>query len=93
MTDIRSILSKNLLELRRSKGWTQAEMAERAGFQSVSYSRWETGKSWPEPDTIAALAKALNVTESRLFQDEQVSNLNPREALNALNDFFNKLNI
>lgn len=93
MSEIRLILSKNLLELRKSLGLTQAELAEKAGFQHNSYNRWETGKSWPEPETISSLARALNVSESRLFQDSQASSVSPREALNTLNDFFNKLNI
>lgn len=92
MTDIRTILAKNLKELRIQKKLTQLELAQMAGFQDASYSRWETGKSWPEPETIAALARALNVSESRLFQDTQKSELSPREALVILNDFFDKLN-
>lgn len=76
---IRIILSRNLHDLRKKKGLSQAELAERAGFQHNSYNRWETGKSWPEPDTIAALARALGVPESRLFQNYDSQNISPEE--------------
>lgn len=74
MDSIRVILSRNLQTLRKEKGLSQSELAEKAGFQHASYNRWENGKSWPEPDTIAALATALGVPESRLFYDNSLAN-------------------
>lgn len=89
---IRAILSKNLLALRTERGLSQVELAQRAGFQYASYNRWENGKSWPEPETIAALAGALGVSEGRLFQ-EISSTISPREALTVLSDLVNSLNL
>lgn len=90
MGTIRGILSKNLLELRKERGLSQSELAEKAGFQHNSYNRWENGKSWPEPETIEALAKALGVSESRLFQ-EKASLVTPREAIQSLVNLVNSL--
>ena len=87
---IRSVLSRNLRDLRKERGFTQDQLASMAGFQGPSYNRWESGKSWPEPDTIAALAIALGVRESRLFLDTN-SNTSPREALKVLTDLVNSL--
>jgi len=93
MSEIREILSNNLVELRRSIGLTQSELAAKAGFQSKSYSRWETGKSWPEPETIQALAKALGVSEARLFQASSSSDISPREAIKTLTNLLDRLNL
>lgn len=85
MESIRAILSKNLRELRKEKGYTQSALASLAGFQETSYNRWETGKVWPEPDTIAILAKVLNVPESRLFLDQSI--ISPLIAAKIVSDF------
>jgi DNA-binding XRE family transcriptional regulator len=68
---------------------TQDDLAIAAGFQSQSYNRWETGKSWPESDTVTALAKALNVPESRLFYDESI--FTPQLAVKVLNNLVDRL--
>ena len=88
---IRDVLSKNLKELRKSRGLTQEQLASLAGFQTPSYNKWETGKAWPEPDTISALARALEVEEARLFQSTS-SLITPREALKILNEYLDKNN-
>lgn len=91
---IRAILSKNLRELRKERGLTQEGLASLAGFQGPSYNRWESGKSWPEPETIEALAKALGVPESRLFLDLSLTSpatLNPYDALAALKVFIDSV--
>jgi transcriptional regulator with XRE-family HTH domain len=84
LESIRAILSKNLLELRHERGLSQSDLAEKAGFQMQSYNRWENGKSWPEPSTIEALARALNVPESRLFLDASL--ISPKVAIKVLNE-------
>lgn len=51
--------------LRRRKGWTQEELAERAEIDRRYVGRLETGEvDDPEPDTVKKLAKALEVPAS-----------------------------
>lgn len=88
MESIRTILSKNLRELRKEKQLTQVDLAALAGFQEASYNRWETGKSWPEPETISSIAKVLSVPESRLFLDTSI--ISPKIALKVLKDHFDQ---
>jgi Zn-dependent peptidase ImmA (M78 family)/transcriptional regulator with XRE-family HTH domain len=51
---------------RRAKGWTQEELAERAGVTQAALSRYEHDLRTPEPDVLERLAKALGVTPDLL---------------------------
>lgn len=62
---IREVLSHNLETLRGDR--TQAEMAELAGIPFRTYQGAEYG-AMPKPETLAAIAKALGVPESKLFE-------------------------
>ena len=64
---IEKILANNLKDLRKKAGLTQSDMAENAGISLRYYQRIEAMESWPPPDTLKALARALHVTESELM--------------------------
>lgn len=46
-------------ELRKKKGWTQAQLARALGTDPVTVSRWERGVSRPRPSGIKRLAALL----------------------------------
>lgn len=39
------ILSEKIMELRKKKGWSQEEMAEKLDISRQSVSKWESGDS------------------------------------------------
>ena len=49
MKDVRPIISKNLTMLRKEKGLTQAELAEKLNYSDKAISRWENGDTLPMP--------------------------------------------
>jgi transcriptional regulator with XRE-family HTH domain len=53
---------------RQAAGWTQQELAERAGVAKLTVGHIERGwHKWePHPATIEALARALGVTPGQL---------------------------
>ena len=51
-----------VVTLRRARGLTQAHLSERAGVTQAALSRYEQGLRMPDPETVAALASALEVT-------------------------------
>lgn len=56
-------------ELRKEKGWSQTELARRAGVKQGVLSDIESGKTKnPRSDTLAAIALALDVPMEKLIQ-------------------------
>ncbi len=58
----------NLEKLRRSKGWTQAEAAERIEGDLRWYQRLESGKHVLSLDTLVRLSQAFKVDVSEFFR-------------------------
>jgi transcriptional regulator with XRE-family HTH domain len=56
--------------LRRSRGLTQAELAERAERSNEAISGLERGKYVPSLDTAVAVARALNVPLAELVGEQ-----------------------
>lgn len=54
-------------DLRRSRGWTQAELADRLGVHQTYVSKIELGERRLDVVEAAALARALNVTMSDIM--------------------------
>ena len=49
----------NLRELRKDRGWTQQELAERAGLSNVTISALELGNKSPRAEVRRKIEKAL----------------------------------
>ena len=41
-------LGDNIRELRKNRGWTQEQLAERVGMSPQAISRWENGTTYPD---------------------------------------------
>ena len=70
-------LSKNgklIRALRKEKGMTQKELAERLGVVPKTVSKWETGGGFPDVSALSALAKVLGVNEKSLLAGELLTN-------------------
>ncbi len=55
-------IGKAIVELRRAKGWTQAELAKKLGVSDKAVSKWEVGGGYPEITQFPALAEIFGVT-------------------------------
>lgn len=66
MTPIRR-LTMRLRALRDKRGWSQEELAKRAGISRGYLARLETGRHDPTLTMIEKLAKALNVPVTELL--------------------------
>lgn len=59
---------KKVAEVRKSRGVTQQELAERTNMSVVAIAYIETGKRWARLGTLNKIAKALKIKISDLFQ-------------------------
>ena len=55
--------------LRKEKGLTQIELAQKLNVSNKAISRWETGEGYPEITILASLARELGVTVDELLSD------------------------
>ncbi len=60
-------LGAKIAKLRRSKGLTQKQLEELAGFQQGYISRVENGLIQPGLEALAAVAKVFEITLPRLI--------------------------
>ena len=70
MIDIKSVIAKNISELRTEKGMTQLELAERLHYSDKAVSKWERGESVPEISTLKAISELFCVTLDYLTSEE-----------------------
>jgi transcriptional regulator with XRE-family HTH domain len=64
--DIRRRLGLNVQRLRRARGWSQEEFAERAGLHRTYISGVERGVRNPTITIVGRLAEALEATIGEL---------------------------
>lgn len=69
MSDITKCLAANIRRLRELKGMTQSDLAERAGLSLIFLQGIEGERKWVSPRSTRALARALKVPETRLFEN------------------------
>ena len=60
--------------LRREKGWTQKELAQRLYISDKAVSKWETGASIPDTALLMPLAELLGVSVTELLRCERLGN-------------------
>lgn len=67
MTPVRA--ARRLRLRRASRGWSQRELARRAGVSVETIARAEAGRSRPRPVTAFRIASALGVPMDELFPE------------------------
>ena len=66
--------NEKLQELRRQKGLTQEELAEILYVSRTAVSKWESGRGYPNIDSLKAISKYFSVTIDELLSgDEMIS--------------------
>ena len=78
MSDIKSIIAKNITLLRTQSGMTQLDLAEKLHYSDKAVSKWERGESVPEIGTLTAIADLFGVTLDYLVRaDHDTVRVNP----------------
>lgn len=66
-------IGKFIAKLRKEKGFTQKELAEKLNITDKAVSKWENGKSLPDILIIPNLCKELEITINDLLNGEVIS--------------------
>lgn len=62
---------EKLQELRRQNGMTQEALAEALFVSRTAISKWESGRGYPNIDSLKAISKYFSVTIDELLSSEQ----------------------
>ena len=66
---------EKLQHLRKQKGLTQEQLAEKLYVSRAAVSKWESGRGYPGIDSLKAIAKFYCVTIDELLSGEEVLSL------------------
>ena len=61
--------SEKLVRLRKSRGLTQENLAERLGVSRQAVARWEAGETTPELKTLIGICEVFGVSADYLIHD------------------------
>lgn len=63
-----------IAELRKEKNLTQKDLANKLNVSDKAISRWETGKGFPDVDSLQALSDFFNISINELLAGEKAEN-------------------
>ena len=61
---------ENLKQLRKKKGFTQAQLAEKLFVSRSTVAKWENGLGLPNPESMATLEELFEISSSELATEE-----------------------
>lgn len=73
MENLKKILAKNLVKLRKEANMTQSELAEKLNYSDKAVSKWERGESTPDIEILFELSRMYNVTIDELLTSEELN--------------------
>ena len=64
--------NEKLQELRKQKNLTQEELAQKLYVSRTAVSKWESGRGYPNIDSLKAIAKFFSITVDDLLSGEEL---------------------
>ena len=64
---------EKLIQLRKSKGWSQEVLAEKLNVSRQAISRWENGTALPDAENLRQLSHLYGVSSDYLLNDDYES--------------------
>ena len=64
--------NEKLQELRKQKGLTQEELSEKLSVSRTAISKWESGRGYPNIESLKAIAKLFSVTVDELLSTDEM---------------------
>lgn len=66
------LLGEKLKKLRKARGLSQEQLADRLNVSRQAISKWELGESTPDTDNLVALSDYYGVSLDYLLRDQEV---------------------
>lgn len=82
-------IGNNLYRVRKAKGLTQAEVAERAELSDRSYADIERGSVTMRVDSLLKICNALHITPNDVLVDENDIMVNEQDIADLIKDCSN----
>ncbi len=73
MNDIKSVVAKNISDLRQAKGMTQLELGEKLNYSDKAVSKWEHAESLPDISVLVEISDMFGVSLDSLVKDEHIA--------------------
>ena len=67
--------NEKLLELRKQKGLTQDELAKSLYISRTAVSKWESGRGYPNIDSLKAISNYFGITVDELLSGDELLNI------------------
>lgn len=64
--------NEKLQQLRKNKGLTQEELSQEIFVSRTAVSKWESGRGYPNIDSLKGLAKFFSVTVDELISPDEI---------------------
>ncbi len=71
--------NNKLYELRKQKGLSQEELANRLNVSRQTISKWEVGESTPDMEKLAAISELFDISLDELVLDKATNKEEPKE--------------
>ena len=70
---------EKIQKLRNQNKWTQEQLAEKLYVSRTAVSKWESGKGYPNIDSLKGIAKLFNKTIDELLSSEEIIDIAKEE--------------
>ena len=70
---------EKIQKLRNENKWTQEQLAEKLYVSRTAISKWESGKGYPNIDSLKDIAKLFNKTIDELLSSEEIIDIAKKE--------------
>ena len=78
-------IGERILELRKSKGYSQEDIANKLNVSRQTVSKWETNQSLPESDKIVPLCELFNISTDFLLMNKVNDNITSTKSEKNIN--------
>ena len=72
MKDIKQVIAKNLVALRKKYGYTQNELAQKINYSDNAVSRWERGELAPSVEVLQSISEVYGIEIDFILRENAI---------------------